>query len=339
MAKYFAGTRLALYGATSGAVVYQTTVGTPVRFDANIVSGCVQFPAAVYSPSILEGVVIPIGMDATTASTAVLKFEWLSSSTVTPGSGSYIFPWVEFIDSSGAIIAWIGSINYNIYNMSFYYWNGTSFVTTGANMNMPSVTAISEFQFRIVSGSSGTIQMWRNGAIELNISGISFNRTNPIRAIRVRNIFTGISYASQFAVSDFDMRGYKFPTDNISATGTFNDGTGIPANTNDSDITTSKSLPVNLNKYSGTHATRYIPGTLAIESVTVGSVMRAGGSVSTARSIMVVGGTSYSAASDISPTLTTGYEWRGQDWAAHPTLGTWTAANYNAAEKGHLAKT
>lgn len=335
MAKYFAGTRLALYGKTSQSVIYQTTVGSPVRFDASIVSGCIQIPAAL-NGNIQEGFTLPLGIDGITASTLVIKFDWLSGNNTTQYEPQYTF--VEFLDASLNSIVRLSQFGFTG-AFIFEYYNGSTYIQTGPTLNTPSSAGKTELQIRIVTGSSGSIQFWKNGAIDLDVSSIPFSRTGPIKFVRIKNPWTLPSYISQIAISDFDMRGYKISSDALNATGTFNDGAGAPADTGDLNFNTSKSLPANLNKYSGTHATRVIPGNLTIESVTMASIMRAGSPVTNARSIMVVSGTSYSASGNISPPPANGYEWRGQDWTAHPTLGAWTAENYNAAEKGHEART
>jgi hypothetical protein len=345
MAKYFAGTRTLLWNRTAASVVLQSTVGSPARFDAALVGSCIQLPAGLAgSPNNqpAEGVVIPVGMDATSASDLYLIFDWLGSSSQSSGFTARQ-AWIEFLAATGAVIARL-SFDSNSNALGRFDWGdaaGTSFTQAGSQViPIPSTAGISTFQLRFRAGASGTnrFQFWQNGGLVMDISNIPLAITANVAAVRIRNCFQGLSYLSQVAMSDFDMRGYRFPTDVISATGSFNDGTGTPAQTADGDFTTAKSLPASGNVYSGTHGARTLPGNLAIESVTIGAIIRAGGSVPQARSVIVAGGVAYPAPANISPSPSTGYEWRGQDWPNHPALGPWTQANYNAAEKGHEAR-
>jgi hypothetical protein len=345
MAKYFAGTRTLLWNRTAASIVLQSTVGSPARFDAALVASCLQLPAgASGSPNNqhADGVIIPVGIDATSASDLFLIFDWLGTSNQSSGFTADQ-PWIEFLDGTGAIIARV-MFTSNSSATGRFQWasaNGTSFTQAGPQViPVPSTAALTTFQLRFRAGPSGVnrFQFWQNGGQVMDISNIPLAITGNVAAVRIRNCFQGISYLSQVAMSDFDMRGYRFPTDVINATGTFNDGTGTPAQTADGDFTTSKSLPASGNLYSGTHTARTLPGNLSIESVTIGAIMRAGGAVPNARSVIVAGGVAYPAAANISPALSTGYEWRGQEWANHPSLGPWTLANYNAAEKGHEAR-
>lgn len=343
MAKYFAGTRLALHGKSSPSVIWQSTIGSPQRFDSDYVNGCIQLPPATTGGGqVYSSITLPIGIDAISAPSVFIKFEWLGGATSAPSAYGLSWPWVEFLDSSVNTIARICAVapNGGVDTRQYAeYWNGSGFTSIGGLILNPSAESRTEYQFKLIGGASGGFQFWRGAALELNSGIIPLNRTGNICYVRISNPILAASYLSQIAISDFDMRGYKFPSDTITSSGTFNEGTGNATDTGDFDLNTAKALPGNLNKYSGNTNTRTLPGNLAIESVTVGSIMRAGGSVANARSIMVVGGTSYSGASNIIPAPISGYEWRGQDWATHPTLGAWTNSSYNSTEKGHEART
>lgn len=347
MAKYFAGTRLALYGRSSLSVISQATVGSPTRYDADFVSSCIQFPAGFSPSSTLdysESITIPIGIDAVDAPDVYIKFDWLSGSSVvanTTSAANTTWRFVEFMDAAGAVIARMRPVGANASPqaiMFFNYWNGSAWIQAGSTINSPSAAARAEIQLRIVGGASGTLQIWINGGLELDLTAVPFNRTGNIKSVRISNPWNAVSYCSQIAISDFDMRGYKFPSDVLNGPGTFNDGTGAAADTGDLNFNTAKSLPANLDKYDGAHAARTLPGNLAIESVTVGAIMRAASPVANARAIAVIAATSYPAPANMTAP-NTGFDWRGQDFPTNPAGGDWTQASYNAAGFGHEART
>jgi hypothetical protein len=332
MAKYFCGTRTILGGRNTTSVEWMTNL-PGFYYNSTLVDGYVNFPTWVpLSPAIFAR--IPFVIDAPPANNLFVRFD------IFPGQISFsaLSPWLVLVNASGTEVIRVVVQGFATTVSRLQAWNGSAWVDIGSSFaNSPTDTLTSvQFQFN-VSGTSLQFNVWYQQVL---ISSQSITLPATVGDISSMTLYarTGQYRLSMLAASSFDMRGYLFPTDRLTATGTFNDGSGTVAATNDGDLATIKTLPGVDDKYSGTKPSRTFPSGYNIESVTVSAVMRAASPVTQARTLAVVSATPYEFASNFAFAPDVAFAYRAQDWINKPTGGVWTQSDYNATEFGHVAK-
>ncbi|MBT9165462.1 MAG: hypothetical protein DDT25_00107 [Chloroflexi bacterium] len=225
MAKYFAGTRSLMSLRSLGSVTWTTTAG---RFDPLYV------PGAVLVGGENARVDVPIGLDAASVTTLWGHFESFTADVGFFNTDNYSF--LQFINPSGTTIARF-EMGVSPEALRFQFWNGSTFVRAGPVV-FPSIGIRDVFDFRIVCGTTGSFQLWRNGSIALSVTGLSA-AVDRIAAVGLGSFPRDALAYSQVALSDFDMRAWKFPSDILTTAGTYNEGTGTLGNMVDLDLNTS----------------------------------------------------------------------------------------------------
>jgi hypothetical protein len=334
MAKYFAGTRALLWAPGQGDISWVTS-GAGTNYDSTYVGGAVNIVAGTDGGTSFTE--IPFGMDATSATTVWFHAE------VTIGTG---FTGIDVDDSflmlfgnSTRIIAGVYCAQNSTRNVYFRYWNGASFTQSGATYIPPTNSRII-IDARLVCGVSGTFDMWVNGTNVITVSGLNA-AVDVVTRMRIAGITPSANYWSQVAISDFDMRGWRFASDALTSFGTYNEGTGAIGTINDMNLATSYILPVNGNRYTGTSSARTFPSGAAIRSVQVNGGLRVGGgTIANAKAMLRVGSTDYVAATNVVPAPGPYTSQGGFYWDLNPSGSVvWTQTDYNNAQKGHQAVT
>lgn len=346
MAKYFAGTRALLACRGPGIFEWQTTVGSPTRFDASYVGGAIGVGRAIGGSG--GGVVdtaylqVPIGLDASSVTGTLWgHFECLLNTGNTTIGTANTNRWFSFVNTSGVTIAELVSAT-GANNSQFYfrYWNGSAFVQAGATVTLSSTARI-QVDFRLVHGSGGSFDLWINNALVISVSGLNA-AVNNTAFVRLQDGFfnsTGFTYYSQVALSDFDMRAYKFSSDILTGFGTYNEGTGTIGTMSDMGLSTAYILPANGNRVTGTIAARTLSAGQAIQSVQIGMVARVASPIANAQGLLRIASNDYASA-NISPAFSAGFGPGGAYWDLDPnSSAAWAIGSFNAAQFGAKAVT
>lgn len=339
MEKYGSGTRVLLAGRSTSAAIYQTTVGSPVRFDAAVVSGCVELPAygSLRNSSYLQ---VPIVGDKTSITTTPLFASIRAQYTGAYGSGANgLSSWIEFLRPSGQVVAKLSNTASSSSFFAFFVYNGTTFTQVGASHGV-GLNVLTKFDVKAIPGVGGELSLWVDGvSVIQNIGGLNAN-FDEIAFVRYHNFgASGVAYLSEYALADEDIRSYNFGSDAITGAGFYNDGTGVATDTADTDLNSFKGLPANGNKYTGTTPARSLPGNTVIDSVMLSSVMRTAAPIGNAKALLRLSSADYTSA-NVAPVPNAGYELRMPYYDNNPATGLpWAIADYNSAEKGNEAAT
>lgn len=317
---------------------WQTTVGSPARFDSTFVNGAVGISSNGIGSKTAAFVQIPLIMDATNVSGTLWgKFSYL------PNGNAYnaqtdLLSIFSLLNSSGVVIIDLNNPGFFSNIWQFRYWNGSSYVNLGASFSITDIARL-DFSFRLVHGASGTFDCWINGALIASGTGLpaAVNNTSFLR-ICAGYSTSAFAYVSQVALADFDLRSYYFPEDTLNAFGTYNEGTGTIAGQGDVDLATTYTLAANGNRMTGTTAARTLPSGAFIRSVQVTGIERANSPIANSQKMLRISGADYNSAS-VTPVPTGGLEPRGAYWDTNPAGGDWDISSYNSAEKGHRAVT
>lgn len=328
MEKYGSGTRVLLAGRSRSDIIYQTTVGSPVRFDAAYVSGCVQFPSGVgYCQVPIVG---PKTSIVSTPLFSSINYQAASS----PGATVTLMAW---LNASGQEVARIRGGSYA--TMQFEVYNGATFTAIGPTFSIPASTLF-KLDTKVIPGVGGELTAWVGGSLVSSTTGglnAAFDEVSFVRFQSSSVVF--VSYMSEYALADEDLRSYRFGSDAITGAGFYNDGTGVATDTADADLNTFKGLPANGNKYTGTTPARSLPGNTVIDSVMLSSVMRTAAPIGNAKALLRISSADYTSA-NVAPVPNAGYELRMPYFDANPDTGLpWAIADYNSAEKGNEAAT
>lgn len=336
MARYFVGNRTALWGRNSSSVVWDTTLGSPARYNSTYVSGSISAPAPNTTLVTTFGVQLDLGLDGTTATNLYVSFDMLPTNANSVNSASS-FPWVQFMDSSNIPILRVVN-NGGLTNIVIVqYWNGSSW-TSLSTFTGPPTTALSNWQFQIVTGASGTFRVWQDGCLVLELLSIPFNTTGAVKRVMIANHLNGTSYFSRIIMTDYDLlvtTPYMLSLPNVGA---YNDGNGTIADMADGNLNTFKSMPANAQTYTAFNSNITIANGFTLTNVTMAGIMRATAPTANAVTVMELAGTLYTTG-NLLPAPSVGFEWRGENWANYPTGGSWTANNFNGINKGHQART
>lgn len=337
MEKYGSGTRVLLAGRSTSAAVYQTTVGSPVRFDAAIVSGCVELPVAAGTTpggSCQVPIVGPRTAITTTPLFSSYKALYTGGNPSTLGNGRVM----EWLRASGQVVARIANTGNGTNAWAFQVFNGSTFTQIGAIFAMP-LGSLAKIDTKAIPGVGGELSIWVNGVVTSSTVGGLNAAFDTISFVRFYNWTNSLGYISEYALADEDLRSYSFGSDAITGAGFYNDGTGVATDTADTDLNTFKGLPANGNKYTGTTPARSLPGNTVIDSVMLSSVMRTAAPIGNAKALLRLSSTDYTSA-NASPVPNAGYELRMPYFDTNPNTGLpWAIADYNSAEKGNEAAT
>jgi hypothetical protein len=335
MEKYGSGTRVLLAGRSRSDIVYQTTVGSPVRYDAAVVSGCVQLPNTSNDGTAYCQVPI-VGPRTSITNTPLFSNHRYLNGGVTGNTA--VTRLMEWVRPSGQVVARLMNANTFSSSYKFQIFNGSTFIDAGPAFSIGS-GSLSRINTKLIPGVGGELTAWLNGAqMTSTIGGLNAN-FDEIGFVRFYNPSSAVGYISEYGLANEDLRSYSFGSDAITGAGFYNDGTGAATDTGDDSLNTFKGLPANGNKYTGTTAARTLPGNTAIESVMLSSVMRTASPIGNAKALLRIGGADSTSAS-ISPVPSAGFEHRMPYFDTNPATGlAWTIADYNAAEKGNEAAT
>jgi hypothetical protein len=341
MARYFAGTRALLACRGAGAFEWQTTAGSPTRFNSAIVAGAMGVsPLSNQGASDVSFLQIPLSMDAaSTTGTLWGHFECLVANAAN-GTVANISRFLSWVNTSGVTIAEVVATASNANTFYFRYWNGSAFVQSGATFTLTATARIS-FDFRLAHGASGTFDLWVNGALVITVSGMNaaVNNTTFVRLHSGLMSTTLYTYYSQVALADFDLRSYVFSSDVLAAFATYNEGTGVVGGQSDMDLTTVYTLPANGNRVTGTIAARTLPGGSAIRSVQVTGLARVNSPIANMQGLLRLSSTDYASA-NVTPAPNGGFEFRAAYWDNNPnTAAAWAVADFNAGQFGFKAVT
>jgi hypothetical protein len=324
------GNRLLWMGRGSSSTTMSSTLGSPALFDNAVVSEGVSTPGrstvgAQY-----------VGYDHTSGVTrAQFRFDMASEG----GGAAVTSPLFEIVGTSGTPIAEV-RIGTTASIVQFRSLNTSSVMTQrGADLSAVA-TGLTSYVIDFTSGANGEVNIYRGGSLWHSATWTGGNSAT-IGGIRLYNFASGTQRTvySQFAMSDGDdLRGFLVQSVVITGTGFHNDGTGLPADTGDADITTAKGLSTADDRWSGTKPTVTLPSGAALEQVAVNLLARATSPVPNARILVRrAGNDSYD--SNLSPALSSGYTARSRILTLDPTTGLpWDLSNFNASEFGLQAR-
>jgi hypothetical protein len=324
MTRLLAANRTALWGRNNTGIIWQTTVGSPVRFDASRTSGAIQLSTT------LDTVLLPLEAEAPNV---FFRYEGFASNSV---AGNSTPPYMQFRDGSNNTILRIVSPGTISPNFRVQYWNGSGWTTVGSDFPRYGILTVVQMQF--VAGSSGAFRVWYGNVLQFEATSIPFNRTgNLVSILHGFDWNGGVNTISLMFASNFDMRGYTFAQDTPNALGAFTDGTGAIGNIGDGNVLTVRNLAAANDRFSGSHPARTLPAGTTIDTVSLSGIIRAGSPAPNGRMLLELGGVQYDTGSNVAG-LSTAYSLRTQHFASHPTDGAWTQANYNAINKGVQAR-
>jgi hypothetical protein len=334
--RYFAGTRSLLAARSRNDIIYQTTLGSPARYDPNYTDGCLQFSGMSGNSSSQHFVQVPIMGPRSVITNTEL---WASMLVMQPNNGGSSSIGgnriMSFLNSSGVIVAYFANVALNGSETGFFYRSGSSMVSVGPATTLP-VNALFRLVVRLIPGANGTMQAWLNNSIIANVVGGLSADFNEIAFVRFHTFSLSASYVSQIALADFDLRAYSFGSDALNANGFYNDGTGNAADTGDTSFATFKGLPAVGNRFTGTSPPRTFSATEAIDAVMISAAIRAVSPAGNAAGLLRIGSTDYE--QTVSPAPNAGFEIRQACWDLNPATGLpWDPAAYNAAERGARA--
>lgn len=329
MALLAAGTRFLLYNRSSPTITYNTTVGSPAVFDSSVVSGSVVFPSADWS-----------GTNSVPYVAAVLANSisniWVHAD-ISQGGGYGVFAQrvLEVVDSSGIVLFRIQSPASGG-NVDISYANNANTLVNVAT-GLSSTLTLTTYDIFYRTGANGGVTAYRGGAVWFDYSWAN-GTTAQARQVRVYGPGSSTN-VSQFAISDGDdLRGFKFPSQVLTGNGTYNDGSGVPADTGDLNFTTGKGLPAATNKFTGTKPSYTFPSNAVIDGVMINTYLRTSGTPANARIITRLSGTDGNA-TQMSPAPVNGYVTNSQYLTLNPVTGLpWVAADYNSSEIGIEAR-
>lgn len=339
MARFFAGTRALLACRGPGAFEWQTTIGSPARFDNSATTGVAgavgvsTFDASGNSSAFLQ---IPLGMDATnTTGTLWGTFTVLVGGTGGSIGGDFFF---SLINDVGVRIIDSFYSNFSSLNQTARFWNGAGHTTMAS---WTGINVLTKYTFRLVHGASSSFTLYANNVVVFSapINNAAVNNTSFMRIYGAHS-GTLFNYYSQVALADFDLRSYVFPEDVLTAFGAYNEGVGTIAGQSDMDLSTVYTLAANGNRVTGTKAARTLPTGASIRAVQVTGLERVNAPIANSQKLLRIGGVDYTSAS-VTPAPNGGIEPRAVYWDNDPsTAAPWAGvANYNAAEPGHRAAT
>jgi hypothetical protein len=340
MERYGSGTRVLLSGRSRSDIVYQTTVGSPVRYDAAIVSGCVQFPAA--GTNGFSYCRMPIVGPKTSITSTEL---WSSAQYFAGGnpsaSGFGAVRLMAWIRPSGQVVAYLGNSTIGSFITNTYWlyvYNGAGFTQVGPALTIPNNT-LCQLVVKVIPGIGGEVTAWVNGVLGFsNVGGLNAN-FDEIGFVDFCSPFNTISYMSQYGLANEDLRSYSFGDDVLTANGFYDDGTGDAADTGDTDLSTYKGLPANLDKFTGTSPARTLPGNTVIDGIMLSTVSRTSSPIGNAKGLLRMSSTNYLTAVQ-SPVPNAGFEYGQVTYDTNPATDLpWVLADYNSAEKGQEANT
>jgi hypothetical protein len=335
MAIYFASNRLGNFSASSSAISEVLTAGTYYP----TVQSAISIPGT--SIPVSDYVSAPVIMDATSVTTIYTTGDfYISASSL---SGSLLW---SAVNSIGQVVARISAPSTSS-SMQFSYWNGAAYVNAGVAFTYP-VGSLFTLNVKLVCGAAGSVDIWL-GAYGAQVlvaavpSSTGLNAAvNAVSACRFHNPCNAIGYVSMIALADYDLRSIRLTSDSPSAAGTFNDGTGAFTDVNSfpRDVTTSRVLSANGNKFTSPHTARALPGNMVIQSLVVNAALRTqGGVVTNARPGLYIGGVWYPMG-NVNPVPNGGYENRaGYALVSPATTAVFTQAEYNTLEFGNEART
>jgi hypothetical protein len=340
MAIYFASNRLGQFGASSSAI---TEVLTSGRYDSGVVQSAIEIPAYSVVTS-TEYVSAPIGIDATSVTTAYTTADYYLDGVMGNSGNPRLMQWVN---SVGQVVAYLAASSTFSTIYQFSYYNGSTFTTAGPVFEAPQ-DALFTINTRITCGAAGSVDVWMGtwGAQVLVASvpaSTGLNAAvNNIAAIRFCNPTTTACYVSGVAITDFDLRARRVASDTATGNGVFTDGTGTYTDVNafPRDLETSRVVSLSGNKFSMTKAARTLPGNMQIDYVLINSALRAqGGVVTNARPGLSIGGVWYPF-DNVNPVPNGGYENRASYKEANPvTSARFSTSEYNSAQFGLEART
>lgn len=323
------GNRLLWYGRSSSAISMSSVIGSPALFNSAVVSEGASIPQRASTGGVGNQFV---GYTHTAGVTRAW-FHWDQACESGGGPGAFS-TLVELVGTSGQVLA---DIYYNTgSDWRFRSLNGSSVLTQRGATLAAMASGLTTYDIDFTSGVNGAVNMYRGGVLWHSATwtdGIA----GQVAGIRVYNFAstTNRTVMSQFAMSDGDdLRGFLVQPSIITGTGTYNDGTGVPADTGDLSVTSAKSLSAAAQKWSGTKPTISPPAGAVVERVAVNMLARASAPVPNAR-LLVRHSSTDGFTANLSPALAGGYTPRSFPLAVDPVTGNpWTLANYNAAQFG-----
>lgn len=328
MAVLAIGNRLLWMGRSSSSIAMNATVGSPVLFNAAVVSEGVSIPHRSST-----GGVGPqyVGYNHSSA-LARAWFHWDQAAEAGSTTGSFATQF-EIIGVGGLVLAdfYVSSGT----DIRWRIWNGSTMVQKAGTL--PAMAAaLTTYDIDFVAGVNGSVTAYRGGTAWFSATWNDGVATQVI-GIRMYNYANNSTRTvmSQFAMSDGDdLRGFLVRPVVITGTGNYNQGTGVPADTGDANPTTAKSISVANEQWSGTKPAITLPAGATVDLLAVNLLARAAAPVPNARILVRRGGSdSYDA--NLSPALAAGYTPRSRVLTVDPTTGlAWDLANINAAEFG-----
>lgn len=318
--RYFAGNKLASFFRTIPGHVESTTAGT---FDSTFVSN------SIFCNSGGEGEYIQTAsfQDASSATTFWLHFEYHTGGFPN-GNGARI----NFVNSTGTVVARLYHMVTGTQGDKFQYWNGSAFVDYGSIFPV-STGVLYRIDMKIVCGASGTIDIWKAGTLATSASSGMNAAMDNIAAVQF-TAYASTRWSQMFGLN-FDTRDLRLIEPAINANGTHTDGSGTYTDINETplDESTAILLPAVNDMKTFTKAAITIPSGYIIDSAWVNARERVtGGTVTDADHVFRSGGTDYPS-SGRAPAAA--YEPRMYYSATDPATGVaWTQSGYNNAEVG-----
>lgn len=317
--RFFAGNKLASFFRLTSGVVEDTTGAT---FDSAYVANSIKVPDLnTYFQT-------AVFLDA--ASTTLL---WTHCEFYTGGWPGGTFPWIEWVNSVGTVVAQLVHVGSNA-TAQFQYWNGSAFANYGSAFTITDSIRY-QLDIKITCGAAGTVDIYLAGNILVASasSGMNAAVTN-IAAVRFRGAAApGNGYYSQIIGGDFDTRNFKLLAAAINGNGADTAGTGTYTDINETplDESTAIVLPAVGNAKSFTHAAVTVPNGTAIDSAWVtGRGRVSGGVVTDGKLGFRSSGTDYVSAGKV---FNGAYEPRQHYTTADPaTAAAWTQTSFNNAE-------
>jgi hypothetical protein len=328
---YFAGTRALLYGRSSSTTVLSSFAPS---FDASIVPGSVRIAGVGSSGNFNQPTIrIPLNDE--------LDEFWVHYELYVHDSSVTAQTFISARSASGSEEIGIASqvMSNNLGAMLPRYRNSAgNLINLAALTSFPSGSIVPlDFYFK-KDGANGLFRGYQGG-------GLWFERTwtdgstAKMTQIVLSTVHTATttnsgSYFSQFCVSNFDMRGYKFPSRVITAAGAYNDGTGNAVDTGDLDFNTFKSLPDVDDQFSGEITPFSFPSGLQVDGVVVPALIRGASPVGDARVLVRTGGVD-GYTPNYAPSLDGGFSIRSKFMPLNPATGlAWTQSDFNNSEYG-----
>lgn len=336
---FFASNRLSSFLLSSTNLTETTVVASsPARFDNTFVESAINVPDQVvpYSkfttPPLLGGSQTEVWLHYEIANPST----WLSVTST----------FVEFFNSSGIVVARFQKLNSAAGAIRFEYWNGSSFVTTGATLTLTAASRINvDIHLKCGGSPTGEYHVYLNGALADSVTGglnAAVDNVNAISLTGMGNSAAGVMI-SQIIVADEDTTLMKLVSKRASANGSNNDGTGSYTDTNSIPYnpTLARVLPANGDKFTMVKSGfTPLPSGLYIGAVLVNGMMRTDGSVvDNSRPVIRLSGTDYTL-SDVSPPPTSGYQPKTGVWLTSPVTATaFSLTEFNNLEFGWEART